>query len=315
MQSSIIVLNAEAVFKESDWIGVNKKYQDVPPEVSDARNAVLQVPELQSKRLFPSYELPVTKFLEFKLPKNMKSITGTKTKVWFSADAPHTDTECLRTRPVPQEKLIQQLLNNFGQAWLDGAKSVVDPRFNNGCNRLPLWTILAWKRMVVLIKEQEKWSMSYQWLEKQRSQGKQGSETRRVVDEAIMALSTLPWKVEMKHCHRNTDTLCLSTLLGNGWLSDDHINMMMEEFSQEVESNPAMKATIIIASLGLAGEIRKNSKTGMYGRKEAPLLRRYEKHIKEKGIEKLVFPVHVNDNHWIAAFVDFKAGKIGYGES
>jgi len=130
-----------------------------------------------------------------------------------------------------------------------------------------------------------------------------------------MALSTLPWKVEMKHCHRNTDTLCLSTLLGNGWLSDDHINMMMEEFSQEVESNPAMKATIIIASLGLAGEIRKNSKTGMYGRKEAPLLRRYEKHIKEKGIEKLVFPVHVNDNHWIAAFVDFKAGKIGYGES
>jgi len=49
MQSSIIVLNAEAVFKESDWIGVNKKYQDVPPEVSDTRNAVLQVPELQSK--------------------------------------------------------------------------------------------------------------------------------------------------------------------------------------------------------------------------------------------------------------------------
>ena len=109
MQSSIIVLDAEAVFKESDWIGVNKKYQDVPPEVSDTRNAVLQVPELQSKRLFPSYKLPVTKFLEFKLPKNMKSITGTKTKVWFSAGAPRTDTECLRTRPVPQEKV-----NNSG---------------------------------------------------------------------------------------------------------------------------------------------------------------------------------------------------------
>lgn len=89
----------------------------------------------------------------------------------------------------------------------------------------------------------------------------------------------------------------------------------MEEYSQEAESNAEVKARIIIAPLALAGEIRKNGKTGTYGKKEVPLLRRYEKHIKEKGIEKLVFPVHVNDNHWIAAFVDFKAGKIGYGES
>jgi len=36
MQSSVIVLNAEAVFKESDWIGVQKNYQDVPPKVLDA---------------------------------------------------------------------------------------------------------------------------------------------------------------------------------------------------------------------------------------------------------------------------------------
>jgi len=85
MQPTIIV-NAEATFKKSDWIGVNKKYHDVPPEVSNARNAVLQVPELQSKHLFPSEGLPVTKLLEFKLPKIMKSIIGIKTKVWFSTD-------------------------------------------------------------------------------------------------------------------------------------------------------------------------------------------------------------------------------------
>ena len=242
MQPTILV-DAETIFKKSDWIGVNKKYQDVPPEVSDARNAVLQVPELHSKHLFPSGTLPVTKLLEFKLPKIMKSVTGTKTKVWFSTDAPITNTECLRTRPVPQEKVVDQLLNDFGQAWLDGAKSVVDPRFNDGHDRLPLWTLLAWKRMVVLIKEQEKWATSYRWLEKQRGQGKHGGETRKVVDEAFAALSTLAWKAEMKYCHRNTNTLCHSTLLGNGWLSDDHINMMMEELSQEAQNNAAMKTT------------------------------------------------------------------------
>ena len=109
--------------------------------------------------------------------------------------------------------------------------------------------------------------------------------------------------------------MCFSTLLGNGWLLDDHINMMMEELSQEAENNTAMKTTVIIVSLTFAGKIKKNRRAGTYDKKEAPLLRRYEKHINEKGLEKLVSPVHINNNHWIAVFVDFKAGKIGHGKS
>jgi len=35
-----IVLYAEGIFKESEWIGVNKKYQDIPPEVSDAQDVL-----------------------------------------------------------------------------------------------------------------------------------------------------------------------------------------------------------------------------------------------------------------------------------
>ena len=59
-QPSIIV-DAEGIFRESDWIGVNKKYQDVPPEVLDARDTALKIPEVQSKHIFPPSDLPVTK--------------------------------------------------------------------------------------------------------------------------------------------------------------------------------------------------------------------------------------------------------------
>ena len=69
--------------------------------------------------------------------------------------------------------------------------------------------------------------------------------------------STLAWKAEMKYCHRNTNTLCLSTLLGNGWLSDDHINMMMEELSQEAQNNAAMKTTALKKG---KGELKKAMK-------------------------------------------------------
>ena len=46
------VVNAETTFKESNWIGVNKKFQKVPPEVSDAQDTLLQVPKLHSKLFF-----------------------------------------------------------------------------------------------------------------------------------------------------------------------------------------------------------------------------------------------------------------------
>ena len=99
-----------------------------------------QMLKSHSKLFFPSSDLPVTKLLEFTLPKTSNGITGAKTKAWFSSEAPVTDTECLQTRPIPQEKILDQLLKDFGQAWFDGTKSVVDPRFNDGCDRLPLWT-------------------------------------------------------------------------------------------------------------------------------------------------------------------------------
>jgi len=50
------VVNVETTFKESNWIGVNKKFQKVPPEVSDARDALLQVPKLHSKLFFFNFK-------------------------------------------------------------------------------------------------------------------------------------------------------------------------------------------------------------------------------------------------------------------
>ena len=34
----IIIVDAEGIFKKSDWIGANKKYQNVPLKVLDAWN-------------------------------------------------------------------------------------------------------------------------------------------------------------------------------------------------------------------------------------------------------------------------------------
>jgi hypothetical protein len=313
--SAVHVVDAVNLFNESEWIGVGKKYQDVPPEVSDERDRVLWIPELHFKQNFPAFDTNVTQFIATKFPEISNSIPLMKISIWFSKDTPTTDPECLRMRHIPPESVLIQLLSVFGQEWLDGAKSIVDPRFNDGQDRLPLWTIRFWKKMADVINDRDKWAKGYQWLEKQRG-AKHDEETNVVVEEALQTLGTIHWRKKLKYCRGTVDTRCLTTLLGNRWLSDDHINIMMEEHSHAVEEDPSLKDRVIVASLKFSEEIQNNGEIGIYEKKKgAGLLWRYEKHIKEKGIEKLLFPVHVNSNHWVAAFVDFKNGQIGYGAS
>jgi len=312
--SVVHVVDAVNSFKESEWIGVGQKYQDVPPEVSDECNRVLWVPELHFKQNFPAFDTNVTQFIGLKFPEFSNRTPKMKISTWFSKDTPTTDPECLRMRHVPPKRVLTQLLSAFGQEWLDGAKSIVDPRFNDGRDRLPLWTIRFWKKMADVISERDKWAKSYQWLEKQR--GTKHEETKVAVEEVLQALGTIHWRKKLKYCRGTVDTRCLTTLLGNGWLSDNHINMMMEEHSHAVEEDASLKDQVIVAPVEFSEEIRNNGRNRVYERKGgAGLLWKYEKRIKEKGIEELLFPVHVNGNHWVAAFVDFKNGKIGYGVS
>ena len=147
------------VFKESEWIGANKEYRDVPTHVSDAKRDRLSVPH-SYEGSFPSPDLPVTDFLALRLPHVSNGIITTKLQLWFSNSEPMTNPDCLVTREIPSPKFLKRLDEAFGQAWFDGAKSIVDPRFNESQDRLPLWTLGFWKRMVSLVQSQAKWAES-----------------------------------------------------------------------------------------------------------------------------------------------------------
>jgi hypothetical protein len=45
------------------------------------------------------------------------------------------------------------------------------------------------------------------------------------------------------------------------------------------------------------------------------LLYKYKLHIKKDGLQKLYFPIHVSENHWIVEMVNFKKKSIAFGEN
>ena len=69
-----------------------------------------------------------------------------KTALWFNSELLNIpmDSTLLR-QSIPSPDFIKQLEDASGQAWFDGAKSVVDQWFNDGMDHLPLWIISYWE--------------------------------------------------------------------------------------------------------------------------------------------------------------------------
>ena len=283
---------------------------DTPYEVLWAREDRLKVPDLHLKHL-PAPNLPVIQFLEHELPPQSAEIITTKAQSWYHCDMPTTDIHVLLKRPIPPAAFLHDLEKEFGQAWFDGARSIVDHRFNNSTDCFPLWVLTFWRKLSETVATRSNWRKGCQWLDSEENK------TRDVPTiDAVCAtreiLASLGWNVRLTYLQSTVTSAHLATLLGTMWLNDDHIDMMMEELSKEVASNPSLTQKVIITKLFFAQQVL--NVNGKYTRKNAPLLCRYKKHIKDNDTEELYFPIHVNMNHWIAGCIHFKSRTINFGK-
>lgn len=298
-------------FIDKHWIKAGKQYpKDPPHEVRWARDDKLKIPELHLQKL-PAQNLPVSQFLRHDLPPLSAEIITTKARSWFNPDMPITDTTILLKRPIPPPGFLLDLEKEFGQAWFDGARSIVDHRFNNSTERFPLWVLTYWKKLSETLAIQSTWRKSCQWLDNEEKKTRH-LPTIDAISATRQILTSLGWNLRLTYLCGAVKSAHLAKLLGTTWLNDDHISMMMEDLSKEVESDPGLAKKVIIGTLCFSQQLL-NVK-GEYTRKSAPILCSYEKRIKSNDTEELYFPIHVNTNHWIAGLVNFKNKTISFGK-
>jgi hypothetical protein len=123
-------------------------------------------------------------------------------------------------------------------------------------------------------------------------------------------LETMGWNAKIFGAWTHLD---LAKVLSWQWLSGDHIDMLMADLSARVAADPELAKTVLIAPLAFS-EALKRAGNGSYTTEDAPLLARYEAHIKKHKFERLYFPNHHNSNHWIAGRIDFERNLIGTGQ-
>ncbi|RXW14026.1 hypothetical protein EST38_g11828 [Candolleomyces aberdarensis] len=159
-------------FDPAKWIGVGKQYPDeqcenIPFELRAAREEAFAIPPM-FKTWTPHLSMPISTLIQEDLPTISAELNMMKISQCFKRDIPTATTwkqlEVLDTRSIPSKATVNELEKASSQAWLDGNRSVSDPRYNNGEDRMPLWLVSFWKSLMNVVEEQDEWKAAAEWV-------------------------------------------------------------------------------------------------------------------------------------------------------
>ena len=292
------------LWRSSEWIGRGKSFTDVPSYVLAAHQRELQLPE-SAQTILLAPDVPVSAFLAVQLPSQPSVLAYQKASSAFSYQDPTESIEAHRfdKRLIPPESYLKELAGLVGQAWLDGAQSIVDERYKH--SRLPLHVLTYWQAMSQTISTCNAWNHGVTWAKKQLRR----LHLPALEAEFFAALDSTPWNGE--HCALGAvvATRHYARLLSHEWISGELIDILFADLQQRLPSNSDCAVETLTFS---------HSATSSFGRAENPqepgtVLTRYTEHVKAGVLKRLYFPAHVNQNHWILFCVDFEKRTLAYG--
>ncbi|KAI0363681.1 hypothetical protein BV20DRAFT_957785 [Pilatotrama ljubarskyi] len=308
----ILVTDDDALlheWKDSDWIQNNKTYpqNNTPALVLAARRRVLAVPPDLLPTIFPDPSVPVSALLKVALPAQASLLSYERAEAAFTEELPTEDisTPSFRSRSIPPATYLAKLKDAFGQAWFDGARSIVDFRFKY--SRLPLYALSYWEEMARIISKQTAWQRAQEWVTQWASQYALVDLARQVQD----VMERLAWGAELRALGAATSVETLALLLSDQWLDDELIDMLVSNLAVRAEQDPGLSREIAVATLAFHHcLLAVAGKPERAGSKE--VLQRYRARVLDKGLKRLYFLANLNNEHWVAFLIDFAQGTISY---
>lgn len=134
-----------------------------------------------------------------------------------------------------QTPTLVKLQNEAQKAWLDGCKSVSDPRYNDGRDRLPFYAITFWRQIRPHIEHQAKWKEASKWVTERhteliRTEGKENPVRSHGVFESLATMT-----IGAKHSIAMGCCSCPwpRRLLGQGMDGIDCMDLMMDRVRED----------------------------------------------------------------------------------
>jgi hypothetical protein len=289
-----------------EWINRGKKFPpttlSTPYALQQLCAAVLTVPMQILAPLLPPQDISVEDLINFPLPGI--SMWQYKDAITFEDGLP--TRQYLPSRELPRMADVKVLRDNFGQALLDGKRSILDPHFKN--QLLPLWAIEFWWQLHRVHTSKTQWEGAQHWLQDLVN----ANRDVRMFHEAAKQLCKLPANKLLRGpaAHSGRRTHSLINLLSNcQWLSEPIIDVMVANLVARLDVN---QHDFVIASTGFIDAIL-SAKDISYHEKPHGQLLKFEEAAKKHRY--LCAPAHLLVKaHFIAFEIDFHARTFRYGE-
>ena len=297
-------------FNKAKWIRQNRKYPaDPPAELLAYKDTLYEIPRQYQLLLIPNLTLNIIQFTELKLPETTSTLIEYAAKNSFSEQEATEDTSCLANRNLPSRTFVNNAKLAFGQAMLDGARSIDDPYYKGGL--LPLWTVQYWNTMHNILDDQKTWQKALQWL---KQHDEDNSARRRIFNECWTLLSFLQWNTSICLPGGAGPVTDLAQLLGDKLVSGNIIDMMMEHLAERIKADEDASRTYHVATLSFQDHLNKEWNTRKSGKYVPKFLRQIVTEMK-KTPKILLLPIHMNSiKHYVGFAIDFKDQLLYHGK-
>ncbi|KAF7291093.1 hypothetical protein MKEN_01491200 [Mycena kentingensis (nom. inval.)] len=304
-------------FVPSEWLGLGHTYRNVPQHVANALLRVLEPPSALLDKL-PSRELDVVAFCSPSLhvPAVSQSLIAVKSDRWFSKDPPSTldAADIWRTlcrEGIPPKNVVTQLRADVGQAWLDGAQSLRDPR-QNSKKRLPLHILKIYAELRDIIEAREllRASMASLRLSLKRNTSRYSS--------AEDILEHFEWGRETVHGSFKLPLYRLAPLLQHVMLHDEITEALVHGLRTRLAADPllsskhhlcASRAYNVLVQISTAGSMPPDGHV-------PKVLREVEDKVRISPGCQVWFPIYcAGALHQTMLRIDFQSGKVEFGDT
>jgi hypothetical protein len=290
-------------------------------ESSSYREKLFTIPSYITEKYMPSPNLPILQFIYLPLPAVNHSFVLSQIDIWFSSDTPITNLSELFTpsRQIPSISFLTQLANAFDKQWVNGSQSIIDPQTNEGGDRFPPAAILVWTQLYHISVSQKQWKTAYSSIQDIGVFSSQDIALCKLGVRVLHSLNSLGWNQPLaKSDKRHHKSLLLLPLLSESdWFTDDAIDILLEEINYRFKNlHPLKSSSVRIANtfftsfISQAYQVQHPNDNGYKTPEPIALL---EEEICQGGITEMYFPIHTNNNHWVAGMIDFLHAEVRYG--
>ncbi len=301
----------DTAWNKNEWIGCGRSNKDVPYNIAKHRDKLLQIPA-EFQPLIPPDNLSVLQLVAMRstLPQQDEITPVTTQDLDWDYDQYETrnlqeDIPCIM---VPSLEALTRLDESFGQAWLDGKRSLLDRR--TGLSRFyPPWILSYFFKLRLACRIARKWNDALEWLEEESiiEDEEDAKNTVRMLLRTTQAWhGPLPGLEEVVHLELVAD------ILGDKPLATSVIDAMVSNLSLQLH-HTYPDSPILFATTTFPDYIVANAWINDTGRTK--YLEKCSASLKNKKHTSLFFVFHVPPFHWAACTINFKTCRIQYGDS